>query len=695
MKKTMAFFQKPSRGLALAMIFILVGSFFANVFNTSFYQVQVTRISFETEKGTLSGLLYMPDGAGADDPRPTIVTTHGYLNSAEMQDAPAIEMSKRGYVVLALDMYDHGHSMTKIDTENAGAFFSFWPTALFDAVQYIYDQDYVKKDDAGNGLIAVSGHSMGGYSTTMAMVMDEQVFAQTGIRKIHAGLTVGADFLFTGYLEVTQEVASAAMGPRTSGKIAGHYDEFFFDMAASAESKSVVYKDYVKQPEGMAFLGNPENPQAGEFYTVESGGLRVIYTPNETHPWNHFSSETTGNQIDFYAKAFEGNLSDAQENIASDSQTWFFKELFELVAMIGFFLLFVPLATIILEKINLLRSSNYLNQNENVKQNSTKQDSSKQSTNVKLNPVFLTLIVFISAAFPAYFYPTFMDKIPEKLLILQRGAEAFIVLSAIAFVLSFVVGAFKTKANKIVSAVALIFSVFARILANQSAEFFNLSSYFNAPIVNQFAFWAISSAVFSVLFMAVIHFITSYKNQDVSLEAYGLTKKPMDILKGFCLAVTLLLSGVVILFAVDMLFKTDFRFWTFAVKTFNAKHVLSALGYMPIFFLFYLVNGIALHKTTLGLKFGKSIAVLMNVGGLVLFIALQYGMLFATGAGIDPSQSLNSIILIGIVPVLVIAALYSKKLTEKTGNIYTSVFFNTMLMTLISIANTIVYNKLI
>ena len=176
---------------------------------------------------------------------------------------------------------------------------------------------------------------------------------------------------------------------------------------------------------------------------------------------------------------------------------------------------------------------------------------------------------------------------------------------------------------------------------------------------------------------------------------YGLTKKPMDILKGFCLAVILLVSGIVILFVVDALFKTDFRFWSFAVKTFNAKHMISALGYMPIFFLFYLVNGIAIHKTTLGLKFGKSIAVLMNVGGLILFLALQYGMLFATGTGIDPTLSLTGIILIGMVPVLLIAALFTKKLTEKTGNIYTSVFFNTMLMTLISVANTVVYSKLV
>lgn len=108
--------------------------------------------------GTLSGLLYMPKGVDASNPHPTIVTTHGYLNSAEMQDETAIEMSRRGYVVLALDMYDHGHSHGNAD--NTGGFFNFWPTSLWDAAQYMYSQDYVAKDAQGNGQIAVSGHSM-------------------------------------------------------------------------------------------------------------------------------------------------------------------------------------------------------------------------------------------------------------------------------------------------------------------------------------------------------------------------------------------------------------------------------------------------------------------------------------------------------------------------------------------------------
>ena len=78
------------------------------------------------------------------------------------QDETAIEMSRRGYVVLALDMYDHGHSHGNAD--NTGGFFNFWPTSLWDAAQYMYSQDYVAKDAQGNGQIAVSGHSIHGNS---------------------------------------------------------------------------------------------------------------------------------------------------------------------------------------------------------------------------------------------------------------------------------------------------------------------------------------------------------------------------------------------------------------------------------------------------------------------------------------------------------------------------------------------------
>ena len=205
--------------LAIAVVLILLGSIFAQTFNTSFYNVKVSRISFETDSGTLSGLLYLPKNVDASTPHAAIVTTHGYLNSAEMQDETAIEMSRRGYAVLALDMYDHGHS--RGNAENTGGFFNFWPTSLWDAAQYMYQQDYVAKDAQGNGQIAVSGHSMGGFSSAMALYLDEMNYASTGYRIIRAGLSMGADYSWTSYLGLDEATAVATFGGRTVGKICG------------------------------------------------------------------------------------------------------------------------------------------------------------------------------------------------------------------------------------------------------------------------------------------------------------------------------------------------------------------------------------------------------------------------------------------------------------------------------------------
>lgn len=211
--------------LVIGLVVLILGSVLAQTFNTSMYSVKVSRISFETERGTLSGLLYMPKDASESNPKPTLVTTHGYLNSAEMQDAPAIEMSRRGYVVLALDMYDHGHS--KGNADNTGSFLNFWPTAILDAVTYMYQQPYVLKDEAGNGIIAVSGHSMGGFSSTMALYYDELSYQATGIRMIYAGLSAGSDYSYTAWLGLDINTAAASFGGRTVGKIAAQYDEFF------------------------------------------------------------------------------------------------------------------------------------------------------------------------------------------------------------------------------------------------------------------------------------------------------------------------------------------------------------------------------------------------------------------------------------------------------------------------------------
>ncbi|MDX9808118.1 MAG: hypothetical protein RBS87_06150 [Acholeplasma sp.] len=93
--------SKPTKWLVILLLVVLVSSFFSSTVQTSFFSVKVDKISFETERGTLSGYLYTPRGVDDNNPAPAVVLTHGYLNNAEMQMIGAIELSRRGFVVRA------------------------------------------------------------------------------------------------------------------------------------------------------------------------------------------------------------------------------------------------------------------------------------------------------------------------------------------------------------------------------------------------------------------------------------------------------------------------------------------------------------------------------------------------------------------------------------------------------------------
>ena len=58
----------PALLAAVSLALILIGSVLAQMFNTSHHTVSVDRIRFDTDKGVLSGLLYLPDGASESDP---------------------------------------------------------------------------------------------------------------------------------------------------------------------------------------------------------------------------------------------------------------------------------------------------------------------------------------------------------------------------------------------------------------------------------------------------------------------------------------------------------------------------------------------------------------------------------------------------------------------------------------------------
>lgn len=661
--------------LITSLALILIGSLIASISNNSGGDVDVSRISFETDSGELSGLLYLPDGAESE-PRPTIVATHGYLNSAEMQAPQAIEMSKRGYVVLALDQYDHGHSVGTMD--KSIPFFSFWPTSIYDAVNYMYEQDYVLKDEDGNGIIAVSGHSMGGFSSTHAILLDEMFYEQAGIRKIDSYLSMGSDYQWIYALGYELEDIAAAYGPRTAGKIAGTYDEFFFSPEATAQGQTVVEKNYIATEEGQAFLGHPEDPTVGEFYAV-GDGQRIIYQPEETHPWNHFSMTTTDHVINFYDEAF------AEYDVVETSETgqsWMYKEWFSFVALIGFFLLFVPVVQLLL-KVPFL-SDTVVEKPKALPLPAT--DSEKTSN--------LVMIIF-GAFFPALLFTTFYSGVEVGLRLITQINYIMIATSLISLIVAYVKD--KQTHMKKLSISVLIIGIIQFLMLRYRDTLIEVSEFFGAPTGNTIVYWALHVAIITALVL-VISYFASQKAKGVTLDNYGLKTKVKPIFASFVVAVIAIAVGYLMLFIVDAIFKTDFRLWTLAVKTFEAHHLVALMKYAPLFFVFYFVVGLSINVNTADERFegikGYLVSIFMFVGGLIFYLLYQYGSLFMTGTAAFPAEALSSIVVIGLVPVLIIAAIFNRYFYRLTGNIYLGAFINALLMTLILLANTALYATL-
>ena len=666
--------------LAVALVLILLGSILAGTINSGMGSVKVSRIRFDGGHGELSGILYMPKDASESNPKPTIIVTHGYLNSAEMQDANAIELSRRGFVVLALDQYDHGHSALShenySDTSFFGVWLPFWQHSMHDAVQYMYEQPYVLKDEAGNGMIGVTGHSMGGFSTTLALAMDGMSAAQTGILKIHAGLTEGADFSYTALLGVDAAASAATGAGRTLGRVAAQFDEFFFN-DPTVSGGTVRHKDFVATPDGKTWL-EQDAPEANTWYDTSDGGKRIIYQPYETHPWNHFSTTTTGYAIDFYTEAFS-EYAGMLKSIPSSNQIWLWKEIFECVGLVGFVLLILAVADVLLVLPFFKKAKTEL--------------PVLPSATGKSGIIGLAVTV-VAVLLPAIFFAPLMDDgagSPTVNILMYAGIAA-----AVGGVVAIVLAALgKCKKNVLFGGIVLTVAGAGLALVAHNPMYQD-HGIWSAPGINSIAYWTIACALISLLITSAVYVLLKAKD-GVGLSAYGVTLQPMAVIAGICTGLVTVVVAYAVLFLMDALFLADFRIWTFAFKTFDANLIPAILRYLPTFLLFYVVSTVSITINTNTEKLqgwkGYLVAIVLNAGGPMIWLAVQYISLFATGVAFYDNAALSGIMMVAMVPTLSIAAIVSRNLYKKTGNIWAPAGLNAVLMTTMTLANTMVAFK--
>ena len=337
-KKRLALF------LCIAIALVLLGSSGAYLVHTSGGKVKITDMTYITEDGArMCALLYVPDSASVEDPAPAIVSMHGYNNTREVQDLNAVELSRRGYVVIAIDAYDHGGSSFADPRINKGVAPDM---GTYAALQYLGTLPYVDKRRIG-----MVGHSLGGASLQIGAV---RAFVKH--EKDPAIIVPKALVPTENAFLVDKDGALAyAKYPVNVGVVFGKYDEWAEPMwKVSTGSQINVSKI------GIAGMGFP-SAEYQTYYvfgdnkkltkeeaiaaTAEEKPLRVIYQPEIEHPKAHFSKVAVAYIVDFFSTTLKGG----KETLPAADQIWPWKQFFTGLVLAGFFLFIIPFAFLMLE----------------------------------------------------------------------------------------------------------------------------------------------------------------------------------------------------------------------------------------------------------------------------------------------------------------------------------------------------------
>ena len=746
-EKAKRFFKNPL-GIGLCcLVGSLVMSFGAQLVNTSGYSVQVTSgvadmdqfyaeqykdatakpLRLMTVGAKKDGMvnakmaydLYLPKGVSAENPAPAVALTHGYLNSKEFEEGFAIELARRGYVVFAYDQYDHGDSTW--DTPSA---FNFYVWSAYDAVEFLAAQDYVMTAADGTKMIGVSGHSMGGFSSEIAVAWD-QLNLDMGVYshpKTVAVLAQGADFRYVdayvaGYSGGAYANTYATYKSRTAGALQGEYDEFFFDNSGKGKG-NVIEKDYASDKVGYGMLGLTKPGESNKFYQVDPAtgtaltdeitdltgnyGERIIYKVAGDHPYNTWSPQAASCIIDFFNHAFEHQTALHGSTAGLEAyginpkdgshQIWWIKEVFTGIGML------MVLAAVLCGLIGLVNVPVFRLACTDATLIPEVEPTSKPRKAIG------TGLTIFSILLSGFMIPALMSPggNAANAAMLTTILDVFMYASfAAALILALVAGIFKAAkkdgSKELVRPAggALLISVIAlalRWLINDGTGYVlnSTNRWFNAPSVNTIAFWAVASGLLALIFALISHF---FVNPNRTVAHLGLKASWKQV--GVSLLNAIVVSGVICAFVwiISLIFNVDFRMYTYAIKTVNGGAFLSALHYLPFFFLFYFCSGISLAVATAGKKGWKAdaIAVAIEVLPCALFLVYQYTILMTTGVAPFPNFDLNGILVQGLIWTLIFLAIYQRRSLEKNGNIWNGVFLNTIFFTFLTLGNTCLY----
>lgn len=220
------------------------------------------------------------------------------------------------------------------------------------------------------------------------------------------------------------------------------------------------------------------------------------------------------------------------------------------------------------------------------------------------------------------------------------------------------------------------------------------SALFPQSITTQVITWTTLLGLISIVLFLIWHFVLN-RQANANGDDYGITFAGRfnlgKIGKSFLLALTLVAVGYGTLVLSDFFFKTDYRFWVFAIKPMNLLQLRIAISYFIPFAFYFLILGTVLFAQLRRDEWSMRKAILVNIGVLMLgylaLIVVQYVPLLTGGTLANADESLWSIIAFQFLPLMTIAGAVYTYFSRKTGHVYVGGFVISMLIAWIVVAS--------
>ncbi len=332
--------SKPIIVLAIGLVFCIISMFVSHAFLTSGGTVKINELNLAIPSGeTIHVYEYRPQTATVDTPAPAIIFSHGNDSTLQSHQDYAMELSRRGYVVFALDITAAGMSSPVLSASTV-AF------GVYDLVDYVYyNLDYVD-----NAKIGIAGFSKGGnnvYDTMMQYGVEQRETPDTYVKRVAAALIIDPRFLPMDGFATGINVGFNAGSRSPYANNFTHVDGYLpGDLSVKPEMKEFINLG-VPGTFSEEDLTDPNvKVEIGKIYgSVEDGTSRIVYN---SEYMTHATGLLSKAGIRDCVKYFDQTIG-APNPIPAESSNVNLHLFFAALGFVGILLIIAPIALLLMD----------------------------------------------------------------------------------------------------------------------------------------------------------------------------------------------------------------------------------------------------------------------------------------------------------------------------------------------------------